>query len=1008
MKKSPLINKLRKKYADGSFVDGDPDKPKSDTKYPNAKKVNEIPSAKEGWKLSGKDEQGRDVYSRFSKATEPLPDDNKTLPTKQPLPPQQLKPTTNPEQYKKDLIDQVKVGTAKPEDLLGRKAITPEFYNELKGYVPQQQQEHVYLEPQPKMAENDPFKGSIKAFNILPQNDANQKYLMVQPRDINGQVNRSLQYPIDPKTGMELDATKLGNVKSADELNDLSKFYTGRHVSDLRQFGVRSDATGQTMQPNRDAQGNLITTKNPTATELNPPEKLGTPKLGAVQSFAKGGSVGYKDGNFIMDNTYTPNPHNGPSPVTTAGMKKGGSVKKAPRKKYDTGGPISGNNMLDQNQGTDITNQTTGNINYNSNIPSSNDLGGATTTDKTGSNSFSGVKSGIVGGIGSMANKNTTTDPNNQGENIRANALSGVGKTGAIGSVIAGAAGIGDAIGKPIKNNAERTNDFGELKDPAAAKRNAMIGVMFSPSERLTYSGGLTDVTGKAYMKHLENQNQGKKDLAYNNVMNDRDRRNAGGMKNGGSVKKSPLMKNGGKVKGGKIEGPGTGTSDSIKADIKAKSFVVPAKNSEIAEVLREKLLGNDPDQKATLKQNGGTPVKLSDGEHLFTPEETKEIQQHLGDSFLNMLAPNAKHEHPAMKEGGLSPAKAKIILHEGVANGHPITDKQRRYFGWVSNKKDGGLTGYNEGGYLGYNEGGSLGYADGNIVDDNTDPGNVMSKIAAREAAKNAAMKKAPITKKQAAIIKSAAPTPDTVASRNITPTQISAALKTNNGTDLDTKQLATEAALNKVPIAEVPKYQSNSTSNKPSKSLWDSIGSGIEYGAAAGQVGLGLSDLTSTKRPIYTIDPTFEANVNKAQANAQFGFSPQQQFLLDQENKNELNDARFEARNLSGGNAGTAFNNERMAINDSYSRTLKNAIAGNQYQMEKQNIANNLLGTKMDINRQIFQDSMNAFNQKQQAGSALVGTGIQNIIGAKRYQDELDAEEKANNVRNGWLSNI
>lgn len=33
----------------------------------------------------------------------------------------------------------------------------------------------------------------------------------------------------------------------------------------------------------------------------------------------------------------------------------------------------------------------------------------------------------------------------------------------------------------------------------------------------------------------------------------------------------------------------------------------------------------------------------------------------------------------------GLSVEKARLMLHEGTANGKPITDKQRRYFGYVA-----------------------------------------------------------------------------------------------------------------------------------------------------------------------------------------------------------------------------------------------------------------------------------------------------------------------------------
>lgn len=37
------------------------------------------------------------------------------------------------------------------------------------------------------------------------------------------------------------------------------------------------------------------------------------------------------------------------------------------------------------------------------------------------------------------------------------------------------------------------------------------------------------------------------------------------------------------------------------------------------------------------------------------------------------------------MKEGGLTADKARTMLHDKMANGRPLTDKQRRYFGWVA-----------------------------------------------------------------------------------------------------------------------------------------------------------------------------------------------------------------------------------------------------------------------------------------------------------------------------------
>ena len=54
-----------------------------------------------------------------------------------------------------------------------------------------------------------------------------------------------------------------------------------------------------------------------------------------------------------------------------------------------------------------------------------------------------------------------------------------------------------------------------------------------------------------------------------------------------------------------------------------------------------------------------------------------------------------ARAEENQYKKGGLTPAKAKKILADGEANGKPLTDKQKRYFGYIA----GGGKSYAEGG---------------------------------------------------------------------------------------------------------------------------------------------------------------------------------------------------------------------------------------------------------------------------------------------------------------------
>lgn len=112
----------------------------------------------------------------------------------------------------------------------------------------------------------------------------------------------------------------------------------------------------------------------------------------------------------------------------------------------------------------------------------------------------------------------------------------------------------------------------------------------------------------------------------------------------------------GGAVKGGTIKGSGTGTSDSIDAQVKENSFVVPAKNNKVAKTLREMMLGDDPDTMAKVKQGMGPKVKLSNGEHLFTPAERAKLEAK-GVNLYD-LAPEAEGRS-MMAKGGDPPPKS-------------------------------------------------------------------------------------------------------------------------------------------------------------------------------------------------------------------------------------------------------------------------------------------------------------------------------------------------------------
>jgi hypothetical protein len=110
-------------------------------------------------------------------------------------------------------------------------------------------------------------------------------------------------------------------------------------------------------------------------------------------------------------------------------------------------------------------------------------------------------------------------------------------------------------------------------------------------------------------------------------------------------------IKRTGYIKGGKIKGPGTGKSDSISMSAPDGSFIVPEENSEQGMELGRSYLGWDKNEK-TKHDKGGSEIKVSNGEIIFTPEEVSVLKYH--GINLDELAPKAQNKI-GMKSGGLS-----------------------------------------------------------------------------------------------------------------------------------------------------------------------------------------------------------------------------------------------------------------------------------------------------------------------------------------------------------------
>lgn len=80
---------------------------------------------------------------------------------------------------------------------------------------------------------------------------------------------------------------------------------------------------------------------------------------------------------------------------------------------------------------------------------------------------------------------------------------------GAINPIVGAVIGAGDAIGKPIKAGAEKTDpETGLIENRGRAQRTAVVGGLFSPSKaisaRASYKGGWTDFSGKKYVDSLD------------------------------------------------------------------------------------------------------------------------------------------------------------------------------------------------------------------------------------------------------------------------------------------------------------------------------------------------------------------------------------------------------------------------------------------------------------------------------------------------------------------------
>jgi hypothetical protein len=179
--------------------------------------------------------------------------------------------------------------------------------------------------------------------------------------------------------------------------------------------------------------------------------------------------------------------------------------------------------------------------------------------------------------------------------------------------------------------------------------------------------------------------------------------------------------------------------------------------------------------------------------------------------------------------------------------------------------------------------------------------------------------------------------------------------------------------------------------------------LGDAIGMGAATLQAGYGLSQLMKDKRPIDKLDPAYNQLTNEAIAASKYGYSPAQKALLEQQITQGRIGQQAQINQLAGGNAAVGLTNSRAAINKEMMNKLQLASEDERLRMEKVRDARVMAGSRATMSKQLFNENLNAFEQKQLAGSELLGAGLSNIVGAARYRQEKMAQDQINKLMFG-----
>lgn len=347
-------------------------------------------------------------------------------------------------------------------------------------------------------------------------------------------------------------------------------------------------------------------------------------------------------------------------------MKKAPKIK---RKKYVTGGQVDMSGLTPEQQTKyNSYNNPDQAYSYYQSVVNANKGQTANTTQDTSkgnSSAYMAAATGVATGLNKAADEkygDYRTDSEKQAD------ATGASVTGAIGTVLPWVPAVyqaGSAASKTVAGDRsdQTANTAGTFLDPTN---------QFSNNENAEdWIVSFANPVGSALDKEKRTREGASKEKDANtqkrvSAMSGQLAATEGArMNQGGPVMADEMeipekkQKNPGFMSaGGKVVGPGTGKSDSVKGNLAEGSFVATAENKKTAQAIGEKYLGWKAQKVAALAGGGNVPVAVSNGEVVFTPAEVAKLTK-MGVN-LDKLAPNAASSQK-LKDGGYAEFKKKM-----------------------------------------------------------------------------------------------------------------------------------------------------------------------------------------------------------------------------------------------------------------------------------------------------------------------------------------------------------